>query len=154
MPKQQKLLYTWTPIAVVVQLLSPVWLFATLWTAACQASLFTTSWNLIKCLSIEVVMLSNYLIFCLFLFLLPRISIFSNESSHQVDKVLGASVSTSVFSINIQGWFPLGLTGLISLQFKGLSRIFSNTTIRKQLFHAQLSLWSNSHISTWLLEKP
>ena len=56
--------------------------------------------------------------------------------------------------MNIQGWFPLGWTGLISLQFKGLSRVFSSTIIPKhQFFGAQPSLWSNSHIHTWLLEK-
>ena len=66
-----------------------------------------------------------------------------------------ASASTSVLSMNIQGWFPLGLTGLISLKSKGLSRVSSNTTIQKyQFFSAQLSLWSNSHIRMWPLEKP
>ena len=56
--------------------------------------------------------------------------------------------------MNIQGWFPLGLTSLISLQSKGLSRVFSNTTVQKhQFFSFQPSLWSNSHIHTWLLEK-
>ena len=64
-------------------------------------------------------------------------------------------VSVSVLPMNIQDWFPLGLTGWISLQSKGLSRVFSNTTVPKhQFFGAQLSLWSNSHIHTWLLEKP
>ena len=68
---------------------------------------------------------------------------------------IGASASASVLPMNIQGWFPFGLTGLISLQSKGLSRVFSNTTVRKrQFFGAQLSLWSSSHIHTWLLEKP
>ena len=65
------------------------------------------------------------------------------------------SVSASVLPMNIQDWFPLGWTGWISLLSKRLSRVFSNTTVQKhQLFHAQLSLWSNSHIHTWLLEKP
>ena len=65
-----------------------------------------------------------------------------------------ASASASVLLMNIQGWFPLGLTGWISLQSKGLSRVFSNTTVSKhQVFGTQLSLWSNSHIHTWLLEK-
>ena len=68
---------------------------------------------------------------------------------------IGASASTSVLPMNIQGWFPLGLTGLISLQSKGLSRVFSNSTVQKhQFFDTQPSLWSNSHIYTWLLEKP
>ena len=66
----------------------------------------------------------------------------------------GASTSASVLPMNIQGWFPLGLTGLISLQSKGLSSVFSRTTVRKhQLFGAQASLWSNSHICTWPVEK-
>ena len=61
--------------------------------------------------------------------------------------------SASVFPMNIQDWFPLGLIGLISLLSKGLSRVFSSTTIQKhQFLSAQLSLWSNSHIHTWLLK--
>ena len=68
---------------------------------------------------------------------------------------IGASASTSVLPINIQDWFPLGLTGWISLKSKGLSRVFSNAIVQKhQFFGAQLSLQSNSHIHTWLLEKP
>ena len=68
---------------------------------------------------------------------------------------IGASVSASVLPMNIQGWFPLGLTGLISMLSKGLSRVFFSTTIWKhQFFGAQPSLWSSSHIGTWLLEKP
>ena len=72
---------------------------------------------------------------------------------------IGVSASTSVLPVNIQDWFPLGfplgLTGWISLQFKGLSRVFFNTTVQKhQFFGAQLSLESNSHIHSWLLEKP
>ena len=68
---------------------------------------------------------------------------------------IGASASASVPPMNIQDWFPLGWTGWISLQPKGLSRVFSTTTVQKhQFFSAQPSLWSNSHIHTWLLEKP
>ena len=68
---------------------------------------------------------------------------------------IGASVLTSVLPMNIQGWFPLGLTGLISLQSKGLSRVFSSTIIQKhKFFGTQPSLWSNCHIHIWLLEKP
>ena len=67
----------------------------------------------------------------------------------------GASVSASVLQMNIQDWFPLGLTGLIFFQFKGLSRVFSNTIVQEyQLFASQPSLWSNSHTHTWLLEEP
>ena len=68
---------------------------------------------------------------------------------------IGTSSSASVLPMNIQGWFPLGLTGFISLQSKGLSRVFSSTTVQKHhFFGGQPSLWSNSHIHTWLLEKP
>ena len=68
---------------------------------------------------------------------------------------IGVSASASVLPVNIQDWFPLGWTGWIFLQSKGLSRVFSNTTVQThQFFGAQLSLWSNSHIHTWLLEKP
>ena len=66
-----------------------------------------------------------------------------------------ASASASVLPMNIQNWFPLGLTGLIFLLSKGLSRVFSSPTIQKhQFFSTQPPLWSNSHIHTWLLEKP
>ena len=69
------------------------------------------------------------------------------------DQSTGASASISVLPMNIQGWFPLGLTGLISLRSKGLSRVFSSTIIWKyQFFGAHLFLWSNSHIHTWLME--
>ena len=68
---------------------------------------------------------------------------------------IGVSASTSVLPMNTQDWFLLGCTGWISLQFKGLSRVFSNTTVQKhQFFSAQLSSQSNSHIHTWPLEKP
>ena len=127
------------------------------WTAACQASLsITNSQSLLKFMSIKSVMPSKHLIFCHPLLLLPSIfpsiRVFSNEfsSSHQAAKVTGASAS--VLPVNIQDWFPLGLTGWISLQSKGLSWVSSNTTIQKhQFFSAQLSLWSHSHIHTWLL---
>ena len=67
---------------------------------------------------------------------------------------IGVSASASVFPMNIQDWFPLGWTDLISLKSKGLSRVFNTTVQKHQFFSAQLSLWSNSHIHTWLLEKP
>ena len=76
------------------------------------------------------------------------------SSSHQVAKSIEALASASVLLVNIQDWFPLGLTGLISLQSKGLSRVCSSTTVQKhQFFSIQLSLWSNSHIHTWPMEK-
>ena len=67
---------------------------------------------------------------------------------------IGVSASASVLLMNIQDWFPLWWTGRISLQSKGLSRVFSNTTVQKhQFFSAQLALWSNSHIHTWFIKK-
>ena len=76
------------------------------------------------------------------------------SSLDQVAKILGVSASASVLPMNIQDWFPLGWTGWVSLLSKGLSRIFSNTTVQKhQFFGTQPSLWSNSPIHTWLLKK-
>ena len=136
------------------------WLFVNPRAAARQASRsFTISRSFLKLMSIESVMPSNHLTLCHPLLLLP--SIFSASGSFPMSRLLasggqstGASASASVLPMNIQDWFPLGFTGLISLQFKGLSRVFSNTTVQKhQFFSAQPSLWSNSHIHTWLLEK-
>ena len=143
-----------------VQLLSCVHLFATAWTAAHQASLFiTNSLSLLKLMSIESVMSSNHLILHHPLLLLPS---FQASGSFPISQFFasggqsfGVSASASVLPMNIQDWFPLGLTGLIFLQTKRLSRVFSNTTVQKhQLFGAQFSLQSNSHILTWLLEEP
>ena len=126
--------YTFTSgfIDLVVQSLSCVQLFATPWTAACQASLsFTVSQSLLKLMSIKLVMPSN-LIFCRPLLLpsfFPSIKVFSNEFISGGQSI-GASAS-SVLPVNIQGWFPLGWTGLISLLSMGLSRVFSSITIQK-----------------------
>ena len=87
---------------------------------------------------------------------------FSASGSFQMSQLfasggqsVGISASTSVPPMNTQDWSPFGWTGWISLQFKGLSRVFSNITVQKhQFFGAQLSSQSNSHIHTWLLEKP
>ena len=143
-----------------VQSFSRVWLLATPWTAARQASLsITSSQSLPKHMSIESVMPSNYLILCHPLFLLPsifpNIRVFSNESALCIRwPSIGASVSASVLPMNIHGWYPLGLTSLISLQPKGLSNVFSNATVRRhQFFSAQTILLSSCHIHTWLLEK-
>ena len=118
-----------------VQLLSRVQLFATPWTAARQASLsITNSQSLLKLLSIELVIPSNHLNLCPpFLLppsIFPSIRVFSNES---VLHIRWPSIGTSalVLPTNIQDWFPFGLTDCISLQFKGLSRVFSNTTVQK-----------------------
>ena len=130
-----------------VQSLSRVWLSSTPWTAACQASLsITNSWSLCKLMSIESVMPSNHLILCHPLLLLPSIfpSIRSFPVSHffaSGGQSIGISTSASALPMNIQDWFLLGWPGWIALQSKGLSRVFSNTTIQKhQLFGAQLSL--------------
>ena len=80
----------------------------------------------------------------------PKNQFFASSSQS-----IRVSASASVLPKNTQDWSPLEWTGWISLQFKWLSRVFSNTTIQKhQFFSVQLSLWSNSHIHTWLLEKP
>ena len=112
----------------------------------------------LKFMSIELVMLFNHLILChpllLFSSMFPSIRVFFNESTLHI-RLPSIGASASVLPMNIQGWFPLGLTSIISLLSTGLSRVFSSTTIwRHQLFITQPSLWSSSHIRTWLLEKP
>ena len=105
-------------------------------------------------------MLSNHLILCHPLLLLPsifpNIRVFSNESALLIRWPKYWSFSFGISpSNNIQGWFSLGLTDLISLQPKRLSRVFSSATVWKhQFFGTQPSLRPNSHICTWLLEKP
>ena len=144
-----------------VQSHSRVQLFVTPWTAVRQASLsIANSWSLPKLMSIESVMPSNHLILCRSL-LLPLQS-FPASRSFQMSQFFASggqsirvSASASVLPMNIQGWSPLRWTGQISLQSKGLSRVFSNTTVQKHQFYgAQLSLYSSSHIHAWLLEKP
>ena len=109
--------------------------------------------SLLRLMSIESVMPSSHLILCFPLLLpsiFPSITIFTSEAALRIRWLkYGASASTSVLPMNIQGWFPLGLTGLISLQSKGLSRVFSSIIFWKhQFFDAQPSLWSYSHIHT------
>ena len=130
-----------------VQLLNCVWLFVTPWTVARQPSLsITISQSLLKLMSIESVMPSSHLILCHPLLLLPSIfpSIGSFPVSHLFPsggQITGVSASASVLPVNIQDWSPLGWTSWISLQSKGLSRVFSNTTVQKhQFFSSQLSL--------------
>ena len=148
--------FCYSLVFVVAQLLSHAQLFATPWTAAHQAPLsFTISQSLLKLTSIESVMPFNHLIPCHLLLLLPSIftsiRVFSNESALHIRWPKYWSFSFSIspsneYWMNIQGWFPLGLTGWISLQSKGLSRVFSSTTVRKhQFFGVQSFLWSNSH---------
>ena len=146
---------------VSVQLLSCVRLFVTPQTAACQASLSITNCRslLNPCTS------SQWCYPTISSSVVPFSSCpqsFPASGSSQMSQVftsggqtIGVSAWTSVLPVNIQDWSPLGWTGWISLQSKGLSRVFSNTTVQKhQFFSAQLSSQSNSHIHTWLLEKP
>ena len=143
-----------------VQSLSHVWLFANPWIAARQASLsIINSRSSLRFTSIESVMPSSHLILCRPLLFLPpippRFRVFSNESAlcMRWAKYQSFSFSISPFKEH-PGLISLEWTGWISLQSKGLSRVFSNTTVQKcQLFGAQLSSQSNSHIHTWPLEK-
>ena len=128
-------------------------LFATPWTTARQASLsITNSQSLL--MSIELMMPSNHRILCphllLSLSIFPSIRVFSNESVLPIRwSKYWRLASASVLPVNIQNWFPLGWTGRICWQSKGLSRVFFNTTVQKhEFFSTQLSLWSSSHIQT------
>ena len=139
-----------------VQVLGHVQLFANLWTAACQAFLsINNSQDLLKFMSTDLVILSNHLILCYSLLLLPwifpSIRIFSNES---VLRIRWPKYWNFSFSISPSNEY----SGLISFTIDWfdltLSILFSNTAVQKhQFFGAQLSLWSNSHINTWLLER-
>ena len=127
--------------------------FCSPWTAACQNTLSSAvSQSLLKFMSFESVMLSNHLILCHPLLLLP--SIFPSMRIFLMSWLLvsgGQSIraSAAVLPMNIQGWFPLGLIDLISLLSKRLSRVFSSTTILEhQFFGTQPSLWTNFHICT------
>ena len=144
-----------------VQSLSRVQLFVTPWITAHQASLsITNSRSLPKPMSIKSVMPSSHLILCRPLLLLPPA--FQALGSFPMSQLvawggqsIGVSASTSVLPMNTQDWSPLGWSGWIFLQSKGLSRVLSKSRVQKhQFFSAQLSSQSNSHIHTWLLEKP
>ena len=150
---------TWYQILkVTVQLLSCVQLFVISWSVACQ----------LLCLLLSPGVCSNscplspwcYLTILCHPLLLPYS--FPTSGYFPVSwlfssggQSIGASASASVLTVNIQGWFPLRLTSLISLQSRGFWGVFSSTTSRKhQFFGAQPSLWSSFHICTWLLAKP
>ena len=130
-----------------VQSLSRVWLFAAPWTAARQASLsITNSQSLLRLMAIELVMPSNHLILCcpfsscLQSFPVSK-SLLMSQFFTSDGQNIGVSALTSVIPMNTQDSSPLGWTGWISLQSKGLSRVFSNTTVQKhQFFSAQFSL--------------
>ena len=144
-----------------VQLLSHVQLFATPWITACQASLsITNSWSSLRLTSIESVMPSSHLILYRPLLLLPpippSIRVFSNESTLRMKWPRYWSFSFSISpSKEYPGLISFRMDWLISWKSKGLSRVFSNTTLQKhQFFSTQLSSQSNSHIHTWPQEKP
>ena len=149
------------PQASVSSVLSLVRLFATPWTAAHQlpcpspapgvySNSCPLSWWCHPTISFSVVPFSS------------RLQSFPASGSFPMSPIftsgwqnIGVSASASVLPMNTQDWFPLGWSGWISLQSKGLTRIFSNTTVQKhQFFGAHLYLWSNFHIHTWPLEKP
>ena len=134
-------------VAVVVESVGHILLCGIPWTAACQAPLFSTiSQSLLKFMSIELVMISHHIILCCPLLLLssifPSIRVFSSESALCIRWLEDWSFSHSIsISNEIQGWYPSEFMGLISLQSKGISRVFSSTTIQKhQFFGAQPSL--------------
>ena len=145
----------------LVQLLSHVWLFATPWISACQASLSLptpwvysnscpSSWWCHPAISSSVIPFPScpQSLPASGSFPMSQLFTWGGQS-------IGVSASASVLLMNAQDWSPLGWTGWISLQSKGLSRVFSNTTVQKhQFFSAQLSSQSNFHIHTWLLDKP
>ena len=137
----------------LIQSLSHVHLFGTPWTAACQASLsFTISWSLLKLMSFEL-MPSNHLIFCrpFCLQSFPASGSFlMSQLFASGAQSIGASMSASVLPMNSQRWFPLGLTGLISLLSKGLLQHHSS---KASILQHSAFLWSSSHIQMWPLEK-
>ena len=143
----------------VVRLPSRVQFSATSWTAACQASLFiSNSRSLLKLMSIESVMPSKYLVLCCPLLLtsfFPSIRVFSNESALRIRWLKYWSFSYIISPSNeYLGLISFRIDWFDLLQSKGFSRVFSNTAIWKhQFFGTQPSLWSNSHVCAWLLEK-
>ena len=147
-------------IVVVVQSLSRVRLFATPWTAAHQASLsFSISQRLLKLMSKSVMpsnLSSSVAPFSSCLQSFPASGSFQmSQFFTSGDESIGASASASVLPMNIQGWFPLRSTDLISLQSKELSSFLQHhSLIKHQFFGAQPSLWTNCHICMGRLEKP
>ena len=131
-----------------VHLLSCVRLFVTPWAAVQQASLsITNSWSVPKPMSIELVMPSNHLILCRPLLLLPSIlpsiRVISRQLFASSGQSIGVSASASVLPMNTQDWSLLGWTGWISLQSKGLSRVFSNTHRNMQSTSCEMLSWLN-----------
>ena len=149
------------PTLSSVQLLSCVWLLATPWNAAHQAPCPSSTSRACSnsCPSsrwCHPTISSSVIPFPSCLQSFPALGCFLMTQLFTAGcQSITASASASVLPINIQGWFSLGLANPKELGFvKGLSRVFSNTTAQKhQFFSTQLSLWSNSHIHTWLLEK-
>ena len=132
-------------VSLSVQSLSHVWIVETPWTAACQASLsITNSQSLLKLMSIESVMPSKHIILCHLLFLLPpippSIRVFSNESPVHIKEPKHWGFSFSISSFNeYSGLISFRMNWLDLLAVRGLSRVFSNTTVQKHQFFIQLS---------------
>ena len=142
------------------QLLSHVWLFETPWTTYSLPGFLsiTNFWNLLKFMSIDSLMPSHPLSYPS----PPTFNLSQHQGlfkwvsfSHQVPKVFGALASASVPPMNIQDWFPLGCTGWISLKPKGLSRVFSNTTVQRsafftvQLSHSYMTTGKTIALTRW-----
>jgi len=155
-----QLFYGWGIYVSTVQSLRHVWFFVTPWTAAVQAPWPSPTPRACS----NSCPLSLWWYPTISPFVIPfssSLQSFPASWSFPVSQFFASSgqsirvsVSASVLPVNIQDWFPLGWTGWISLQSKGLSRVFSNTTVQKhQFFGAQIPLWSKSHIRTWR-EKP
>ena len=150
-------------VVVAVHSLSGAQIIATPWTAASQASSLSfyhlmelaqshAHWVGHPTISFSIIPFSSGLLSFPASKSFPMSQLFVSGGLN-----IGVLASGSVLPMNIQGWFPLRLTGLISLEFKGFSIVFSNTIAQKHQFkkhQAQFSLWSNPHIRTWLLEKP
>ena len=140
-------------LEIVVQSLSSVLLFVTPWTAVHQVLLSSTiSWICSNSYALSrwcYLTISSYAIpFFFYLQSFPASGSFPMSELFASGQSIGASASASILPLNIQDWFPLGLTGFISLPSKGLLRVFNTTVQKHQFFSVQLSLWSNSHIHT------
>ena len=148
------------PLLFVVHSLSHVRFSATPWIAAPQdihpslsPRVCSHSCPLSWCCYLSISSSAAPFSFCV---VFPSIRVFTSESVLHIRwPNIGASTSASVLPVNIQSWFPLGINGFDFIEVQGLSRFFFSNAVQKhQFFSAQPSLWSSSHIRTWLLEKP
>ena len=155
-------IFAWIKLGcVVIQLLSCVWLFATPWTASCQASLsFTVSWSLFRFMSIESVMLSKHLILCCTLLHLlsiyPSIRVFFNDFALHIRWQKYWSFSFSIRSSNeYSGLISFRIDWFDLLAVQGtLKSLLQNHSLKASILSAQPSLWFSANIHVWLVEKP